>query len=104
MKEGARGGTMGSPALKGGGKRGNHGCPRYDLRRTRRSPSSLPGWRIASTWSPGRDEVRRPRDPRPLEHVQLRRVPVLDLVLELRLELLEAIPPLLDQGHLVPEP
>ena len=47
--------------------------------------------------------VGRPRDSRPLEHEELGRVASLHLVLELVLELLEAVTPLLDQRHLVAE-
>ncbi len=49
-------------------------------------------------------DVGRARDPRPLEDEELGRVAALHLVLELVLERLEAVAPLLDQRHLVPEP
>src|SRR5581483_1589848 len=52
----------------------------------------------------GEDDVGRPRDPGALEHVELGRVPALDLVLELVLEPLEAVALLLDERHLVPDP
>ena len=48
------------------------------------------------------DDARRPLDPGALEHDELGRVAVDDLVLELVLEPLEAVAPLLDQRHLVP--
>ena len=52
----------------------------------------------------GEDELGRPRDPGQLEDVQLGRVAVQDLVLELVLELVEPRRALLDQRHLVPGP
>src|SRR5215471_11199706 len=48
-------------------------------------------------------DVRRPRDPGPLEDEKLGRVSALHLVFEFVLELLEAVALLLDQRHLVPE-
>ena len=48
-----------------------------------------------------RHDVRRPRDPGALEHEDLGRVAEQRLVLELLLEPLEAVAPLLDQRHLV---
>ncbi len=50
----------------------------------------------------GEQDLRRPRDPGPLEHVQLRGVAEQHLVLELVLQLVEAVRALLDQRHLVP--
>ena len=50
------------------------------------------------------DELRRARDPGQLEHVQLGRVAEQHLVLELLLQLLEAVRPLLDERHLVSHP
>ena len=47
------------------------------------------------------DEVGRPRDPGALEYVDLGRVALLHLVLQLTFELLEAVLALLDHGHLV---
>src|SRR6185437_6232284 len=47
------------------------------------------------------DHIGRPRDPRSVEHVDLRRVAELHLVLELVLEPFVAVSPLLDQRHLV---
>ena len=47
-------------------------------------------------------ELGRTADPGALEHVQLGRVAEQDLMLELVLELVEPVRPLLDQGHLVP--
>ncbi len=47
------------------------------------------------------DHVRRPRDPGPIEDVDLGRVAQLHLMLELVLEAFVAVPPLLDQRHLV---
>ena len=49
-------------------------------------------------------DVGRARDARPLEDEELGRVAALHLVLELVLERLEAVAPLLDQRHLVAEP
>ena len=49
----------------------------------------------------GDEDVGRPRDPGLLEDEDLRAVAGLDLVLELLLELLEAIAALLDERHLV---
>jgi hypothetical protein len=46
-------------------------------------------------------EVRRPLDPRPFENEQLGRVTAMNDVLELCLERLEPIGPLLDQRHFV---
>ena len=48
-------------------------------------------------------DVGRPRDPGALEHVELRRVAALHLVLELVLETLEPVAALLDQRHLAAE-
>ena len=52
----------------------------------------------------GDDEVRRPRDPGPLEHEDLGRVADDRGVLELLLEVGEAVAPLLDDRHLVADP
>jgi hypothetical protein len=49
----------------------------------------------------GGDHVGRPRDAGPLEHVDLGRVAEHHLMLELVLEPLETVTPLLDQRHLV---
>ena len=48
-------------------------------------------------------EIGRPRDSGPLQDEELRRVAELRAVLELLLEALPAVAPLLDQRHLVPE-
>ena len=48
-------------------------------------------------------EIGRPRDPGPLEDEELGRVAELRAVLELLLQALPAVAPLLDQRHLVPE-
>ena len=52
----------------------------------------------------GEHEVGRTLDPCALEHVQLGRVAEQNLMVELFLELLVAVGPLLDQRHLVPHP
>jgi hypothetical protein len=66
---------------------------------------SLESWQMIrlSSSSPvqGRHDVGRPRDAGALEHEDLRRVADQHLVLELVLEPLEAVVPLLDQRHLV---
>jgi hypothetical protein len=49
----------------------------------------------------GGDDVGRPGDPRALEHVDLRGIAQQHVMLELLLEPLEAVAPLLDQRHLV---
>src|SRR5438270_1070979 len=51
----------------------------------------------------GHDDVGRSRDPRALEHEDLRRISAQNLVLELALEPLEAVAALLDERNLVPE-
>ena len=48
-----------------------------------------------------RDHHVGARDPRPLQHPELRRVPVLDVVLELLLDRQVPVPVVLDHGHLV---
>src|SRR6266516_3433570 len=86
---------------------------RFSLRSSSRWMSSCSGTscstsaitaEVAQIAGEGEDDVGGPGDPGALEHVQLRRVAVLDLVLELLLELEESAHPLLDQRHFVTHP